>query len=145
MWGLQPQPPQQMASDRPVGFSLGWCHAPTAVGLIGESREGERDPSLMPSPGCLWLTSAAPCLILSLSGWSSRAPDCVAPWLGSLSPTLPPPSHQHVSLHIHPSTTLILFCSSPCSRGPLLQPLQAVALDLCKSGFPFLPHFPCAH
>lgn len=117
----------------------------SAVGLIeGESTRGR----VRPQPHAISLPmahfrSTLPYLV-SLSGWVQGLLTVWLPGWVLCHQLSPPPTSM--SLHVHPSTTLILFCSSPCSRGPLLQPLQAVALDLCKSGVPLPSPFPvCSH
>lgn len=117
----------------------------SAVGLIeGESTRGR----VRPQPHAIWLPmahfrSTLPYLV-SLSGWVQGLLTVWLPGWVLCHQLSPPPTSM--SLHVHPSTTLSLFCSSPCSRGPLLQPLQAVALDLCKSGVPLPSPFPvCSH
>lgn len=103
---------------------------------------------MRPQPHAIWLPmahfrSTLPYLV-SLSGWVQGLLTVWLPGWVLCHQLSPPPTS--VSLHVHPSTTLILFCSSPCSRGPLLQPLQAAALDLCKSGVPLPSPFPvCSH
>lgn len=117
----------------------------SAMGLIeGESTGGR----VRPQPHAIQLPmahflSTLPCLV-SLSGW---AQELLTVWLHGWVPCHPPSAPPtSVSLHVHPSTTHILFYSSPCSRGPLLQPLQAAAPDLCKSGVPHPSPFPvCLH
>ena len=111
---------------------------PSAVGLIEGAPTGGR---VRPQSHAIQLPmahflSTLPCPV-SLSGW-------VQGLRGWVPCHPPPPAPTSVSLHVHPSTAHILFCSSPCSRDPLLQPLQAAAPDLCNQGSLILPCFSCA-
>lgn len=118
---------------------------PSAVGLIEGASTGGR---VRPQPHAIQLPMAhflsiLPCPV-SLSGWVQGL---LTVWLRGWVPCHPPPpAPTSVSLHVHPSTVHILFCSSRFSRDPLLQPLQAAAPDLCKSGVPHPSLFPvCLH
>lgn len=95
MWGSRLQP-RSRCRDRLVGFSPGWCHPPQCCGFNRggvHGRESETPVSCHPAAyGSLPQHATLSCLSLWLG---SRAPDCVAPWLGPLSPT-PACSHQCV-------------------------------------------------
>lgn len=126
--GLTALSPEVMRSEP------GW-HKSQAVGIPWERKEESGGGRVRPQPHAIWLPmahfrSTLPYLV-SLSGWSSGLLTVWLPGWVLCHQLSPPPTSM--SLHVHPSTTLSLFCSHPCGRGPLLQPCRA-ALDLCKSG-----------